>query len=53
MKLVLHARHVVNDVTYHASFRCHLAKGTYYFRVYATDPAGNRGAVATDDLFVR
>jgi hypothetical protein len=53
VKLVLRARHVGDGVRSQVSFRCRLTKGTYYFHVRATDPAGNRSKVATDALFVR
>ena len=52
VRVVLHARHALDGVKAQVSFRCLLPKGTYYFRVSATDPAGNRSAEVTRPLFV-
>lgn len=52
VRVVLHAHHRPDGVTSQLSFRCLLPKGTYYFRVYAIDPAGNRSTEVTCPLFV-
>jgi hypothetical protein len=52
VKLVVRAHHILDGVTTYAAFRCHLPRGTYYFRVHATDPAGNQSLAATNRLYV-